>query len=131
MPPSRSSGFSRRERQIMDIVYGLGSATASEIHGRMADSPTLTTVRGLLRILVEKGHLQVRDDGVRYVYRPRTPRKEAGKSVLSHVIKTFFGGSPSSAMAAMLGSADLDLSSEELQRLSEMVRRATVQDRKT
>jgi len=130
MPPRRPSGFSRRERQIMDIVYKLGSATASEIHARMADPPTLTTARGLLRILVQKGHLQVRDDGVRYVYRPRMPRKEAGQSVLSHVIRTFFGGSPSSAMAAMLGSADLDLSSAELQRLSTMLRRARIQDRK-
>lgn len=123
------TGFSRRERQIMDIVYRLGSATAAEIHARMPDAPTYTTVRGLLRILVKKQHLLVRDDGVRFVYRPRTPRKDAGATTLAHVIRTFFDGSPANAMAAMLGSADLKLTPDDLQQLSEMVTRARVKDR--
>src|SRR5216117_462561 len=101
--PRPRAGFSRRERQIMDIVYRLGSATAADIHTRMPDPPTYTTVRGLLRILVRKGHLRVHSDGVRFVYQPRTPRKDAGKAFLAHVIRTFFDGSPASAMAAMLG----------------------------
>jgi BlaI family transcriptional regulator, penicillinase repressor len=124
------TGFSRRERQIMDIAYRLGSATAAEIHARMPDAPTYTTARGLLRILVKKGHLLVRDDGVRFVYRPRTPRNEAGASTLAHVIRTFFDGSPANAMAAMLGSADLKLSPSELKQLSDMVTRARAKDRK-
>ena len=84
-----TSGFSRRERQIMDIVYRLGSATAADIHARMPDPPTYTTVRGLLRILVTKNHLLVRNDGARFVYRTRTPRKDAGTTTLAHVIRTF------------------------------------------
>jgi predicted transcriptional regulator len=119
-----TAGFSRRERQIMDIVYRLGSATAADIHARMPDAPTYTTVRGLLRVLVKKGHLLVRNDGVRFVYRPRTPRKDAGATVLTHVIRTFFDGSAANAMAAMLGSADLKPTASELRRLSDMVQRA-------
>ena len=123
------AGFSRRERQIMDIVYGLGSATAADIHARMPDPPTYTTVRGLLRTLVQKQHLLVRDDGVRFVYRPRTPRKDAGATTLAHVVRTFFDGSAAKAMAAMLGSADVELSPEELRKLSEMVKRARAKER--
>ena|SRR5437867_1706644 len=123
-----TTGFSRRERQIMDIVYRLGSATAADIHARMPDPPTYTTVRGLLRILVKKGHLLVRNDGVRFVYRPRTPREDAGTSVLAHVIRTFFDGSAANAMAAMLGSSDLKLTASELQKLSNVVKRARAKD---
>jgi predicted transcriptional regulator len=119
--PSR---FSRRERQIMDIVYHLDSATAADVHRRMPDAPTYTTVRGLLRILVKKGHLTVSQDGPRFVYRPRTPRQDAGASVLAHVVHTFFSGSAASAMAAMLGSADVKVTPSELERLTRMVRRA-------
>src|SRR5262245_2926951 len=107
------SGFSRRERQIMDIVYQLGTVSAADVHSRMSDPPTYTTVRGLLRILVTKGHLLHRHDGVRLVYRARTPRQEAGASLLQHVIRTFFDGSPAKAMAAMLGTPDLRLGPEE------------------
>ena len=124
-----TSRLSRRERQIMDVVYALGQATAADVHSRMPDAPTYTTVRGLLRILVRKNHLLVRDDGVRFVYRPRTPRKDAGRSVLAHVIDTFFDGSPASAMAAILGSADLELPKAELARLSELVERARARER--
>jgi BlaI family penicillinase repressor len=123
------TGFSRRERQIMDIAYRLGSATAADIHALMPEPPTYTTVRGLLRILVKKGHLHVRDDGVRFVYRPRTPRKDAGASNLAHVVRTFFAGSAANAMAALLGSADLELSPSELQKLSDMVKRARAKER--
>src|SRR5687767_891355 len=101
----------------MDVVYRLESATAADIHAGMPDPPTYTTVRGLLRILVRKGHLSVRKDGVRFVYRPRVARGEAGSSVLAHVIQTFFGGSAADAMSAMLGSADLKLSRSELEKL--------------
>ena len=124
------TGFSRRERQIMDIAYRLGTATAADIHARMPDPPTYTTVRGLLRILVKKGHLLVRTEGVRFVYHPRTPRKDAGKSVLTHVIRTFFDGSAANAMAAMLGSADLNVTPAELEKLSSLVKRARAKDKR-
>ena len=124
MKTGATTGFSRRERQIMDIVYHLGSATAADIHSQMPDPPTYTTVRGLLRVLVKKGHLRARSDGVRFVYRPRTPRKDAGKSVLAHVIRTFFDGSTANAMAALLGSADLQVTPAELRKLSRLVTRA-------
>lgn len=124
-----TTGFSRRERQIMDVVYRLGSATAADIHARMPDPPTYTTVRGLLRVLVKKGHLLVRNDGVRFVYRPRTPRKDAGTTTLAHVVRTFFNGSAANAMAAMMGSADLKLSPSELQQLADLVKRARAEGR--
>ena len=123
-PTSTATGFSRRERQIMDIVYALGVATAAEVHARMTDAPTYTTVRGLLRVLVRKGHLRVRNDGVRFVYRPATPSKAAGASVLRHVLHTFFDDSPAKAVAAILDSSDLELTPAELERLSRMVREA-------
>jgi predicted transcriptional regulator len=116
--------FSRRERQLMDIVYRLGQATAAEIHRDLPDAPTYTAVRGLLRVLVEKGHLEVERDGQRYVYRPRTPRDAAGASLLTHVVETFFGGSPAKAMAALVGSPEMRLSPEELERLAAIVERA-------
>ncbi len=108
----------------MDIVYRLERATAAEIHEQIPDAPTYTTVRGLLRVLVTKGHLQVEKDGVRYVYRATTPRDAAGPRVLSDVIRTFFGGSAARAMAALVGSSELRLTEAELDRLSQVVEEA-------
>ena len=122
--PFQRSGFSRRERQIMDIVFRLGSATAAEIHSLLPDRPTYTTVRGLLRIMVQKEYLLVRSDGVRFVYRPSTARRDAGASSLAHVIRTFFDGSPAEAMTALLGAPDLELSADDLEQLSHVVQRA-------
>ena len=115
--------LSRRERQILEILYRLGSGTAADVTAQMTDAPTYTTVRGLLRILENKGHIRHEQDGVRYVYSPVWPKTSAGTSVLSHVIKTFFNGSPSDAMAALLGSSS-HVSDEELQRLTRLVERA-------
>jgi predicted transcriptional regulator len=115
---------SRRERQIMDIVYGLGEATAAEIHERLPDPPTYTAVRGLLRVLVDKGHLQVEPDGTRYLYKPVMAREAAGASLLSHVVQTFFGGSAAAAMAALVGSSETRLSAAELERLARVVEKA-------
>ncbi|MET0396739.1 MAG: BlaI/MecI/CopY family transcriptional regulator [Longimicrobiaceae bacterium] len=117
-------GLSRRERQIMDVVFRLGEATAADVHFRMPDPPTYTTVRGLLRVLVDKGHLEVRKEAVPYVYRPTTPRDAAGTTVLSHVVRTFFGGSAVRAMAALLGSSEIRLTQAELDRLSRIVAEA-------
>jgi predicted transcriptional regulator len=116
--------LSRRERQIMDVIYRQGRATAAEVHEALPDAPTYTTIRGLLRVLEEKGHVGHEEDGNRYVYSPATPRQEAGVSLLSHVVRTFFDGSPSKAMAALIGEAGAELPDADLARLEELVRRA-------
>ncbi len=116
--------LSRRERQIMDVVYRLGRATASEVHTGLPDAPTYTTVRGLLRVLEEKGHLRHEEHGRQYVYFPSTPKADAGTSQLTHVVRTFFGGSPAEAMAALLGSQRSGVSDEELERLTDLLERA-------
>jgi predicted transcriptional regulator len=124
MPLRSPPALSRRERQIMDVVYRLGRASAGDIHAALPDPPTYTSVRGLLRILVEKGHLRHEREGKRYMYLPSTPRPAAGAASLVHVVKTFFAGSPSDAMAALLGSTRERLSEAELARLADVVEQA-------
>lgn len=116
--------LSRRERQIMDVVYRLGTATAADIHTALPDAPTYTTVRGLLRVMLEKGLLHHAREGRRYVYAPSTPRPTAGASSISHVVKTFFAGSPADAVAALLGSERERISDAELARLAALVTKA-------
>ena len=108
----------------MDVVYARGKASAAEIHGALRDAPTYTTVRGLLRVLVHKGHLRHEQDGRRYVYLPSTSRAKAGASSIAHVVKTFFAGSPTDAMAALLGSERGRISDAELARLADLVAKA-------
>jgi BlaI family transcriptional regulator, penicillinase repressor len=115
--------LSRRERQILEVIYRLGRATASDVLEQLPDAPTYTTVRGLLRVLESKGQVRHEDDGGRYVYFPTVTKQNAAKSVLRNVVSTFFDGSPSQAMAALLGS-EKRISSEELDRLAELVERA-------
>jgi predicted transcriptional regulator len=115
--------LSKRERQIMDVVYWRGRATAAEVRAEMPDAPTYTTVRGLLRILEQKGHLEHEQEGTRFVYSPSLPRQRAGASILSHIVRTFFDGSAANAMAAMLGSIGRSVNPVELERLSELVKR--------
>jgi predicted transcriptional regulator len=118
-----SDPLSRRERQILDVIYHLGRATASEVLERMPDAPTYTTVRGLLRVLETKGHVRHEDEGGRYVYIPTLTKQRAAKSALKHVVQTFFDGSPSNAMAALLGS-ERKLGEDEINRLAELVENA-------
>src|SRR5439155_14497215 len=108
--------LSRRERQIMDIVYRRGRATAAEALAELPDPPTKTAVRTLLRILEDKGHLKHRQEGLAYVYVPSRPRAQAGRSALRNVLRTFFDGSLEKAVAAHLGDAAADLSAAELER---------------
>jgi len=122
MPPS--STLSRRERQIMDILYRLGSGTAADVKENLADAPSYSAVRALLRILEEKGHLKHAYDGPRYVYAPVVSRPVAQKSALRQIVKTFFDGSPSNAVAALLDMSASDLSQSELDMLGEMVEQA-------
>jgi len=113
--------LSRRERQIMEIVYELGRATAVEVRERMPDPPSYSAVRAMLRILEDKGHIIHEQDGPRYVFLPIVPREEASETALRRLVRTFFGGSPEGAMAALL---DLDgdrLDEDALQRLAEMI----------
>ena len=116
--------LSRRERQIMDVVYRLGEATAADVHAALEDAPTYTAVRGLLRVLVEKGHLRHERQGRRYVYRPALARATAGMRSIAHVVQTFFGGSPSDALAALLGSERNRISDDEFERLAALVAQA-------
>jgi BlaI family penicillinase repressor len=120
--------LSRRERQILDVIYHLGSATASEVLERMPDAPTYTTVRGLLRVLESKGHVRHEDDGGRYVYFPTMTKQRAARTALKRVVSTFFDGSPSAAMAELLGG-ERRLSEDEIERLAELVERARKEKR--
>jgi BlaI family penicillinase repressor len=115
--------LSRRERQILDVIYHLGRATASEVLERLGDAPTYTTVRGLLRVLESKGHVRHEEDGGRYVYFPTMNKQRAARTALTRVVSTFFDGSPSAAMAALLGT-ERKLSDDEIDRLAELVERA-------
>jgi predicted transcriptional regulator len=115
--------LSKREREIVEILYRAGRATAHEIAEQMPDAPTYTTVRGLLRILEQKGHIAHEEEGVRYVYFPRAPKKATGASMLSHVVRTFFDNSPSQAMAALLGSSK-KLTDDEVEQLAKLVKEA-------
>jgi predicted transcriptional regulator len=116
--------LSRRERQIMDVIYRKGQATAAEVLAELPDPPGKTAVRTLLRILEDKGHLKHRQEGLAYVYVPSRPRDQAGRSALRRVLQTFFEGSLEKAVAAHLGDSAADLSPEELQRLAELIRQA-------
>ena len=119
--PADLISVSRRERQILDVVYRRGSATAAEIHREIEDPPTYTTVRGLLRVLVGKGQLRIAKAAGRYVYSPVVPKEAAGETMISHVVRTFFGGSASQAMTALLGSTDIEFSEQDLRRLQELI----------
>jgi BlaI family transcriptional regulator, penicillinase repressor len=113
--------LSRRERQIMDIVYRRGEATAAQILGDMPDPPSYSAIRALLRILVEKKHLQHREDGPRYVYSPTVARQTARARALTQVVNTFFDGSALKAASALLGSSQRKLTKAELDELDTLI----------
>ena len=113
--------LSRRERQIMDIVYSRGEASATHVLDGMSDPPTRTAVRTMLRILEDKGHLKHRKEGREFVYRPTQPRSRAGRSALRRVLDTFYDGSLNSAVAAHLSDPRSDLTIEELRRLEALI----------
>lgn len=121
--------LSRRERQILDIVYARGEATAVQVVGDMSDPPSRTAVRTLLGILEDKGHLKHRKEGKAYVYRPRRPRAQAGQSALRRVLQTFFSGSLEQAVAAHLTDKNATLSPDELERMVELIRQARKEGR--
>lgn len=122
MPPATS--LSRRERQIMDILYRRGSATAAEIKNELPEPPSYSAVRAMLRILEEKGHLRHHSDGPRYIFTPVVSRPMAQKSALRQMIRTFFDGSATQAVAALLDMSARNLSDDELDQLSKLVEQA-------
>jgi len=123
MPHRQPPSLSRRERQIMDIIYQRGEATAGDIRAAMADPPSDSTVRTLLRVLKNKGHVQQRADGPRYVYSPTVPPHRAKRWALERLVATFFAGSAEAAMATLLDMHSTRLSRAELDRLGAMIRR--------
>jgi len=121
MAKSSNDPLSRRERQIMDVVYRTGHATAAEVQEALPDPPSYSAVRAMLRILEEKGHLKHEQDGPRYVFLPTVPREKARRSALRQLVTTFFEGSTAQAVAALLGEPDAKLSEEDLEKLSRLI----------
>ena len=124
MDQTSLSALSRRERQIMEIVYRQGSATAGEIHGGLADRPSYSTVRTLLRVLEGKGYVTHKSDGPRYVYSPCISTEMAKRSAIEQLLRTFFNNSAANAMAALLDMPSANLSETELKRLSRLIQQA-------
>jgi predicted transcriptional regulator len=116
--------LSRRERQVMDILFRRGEATAAEVMADLPDPPTYSSVRSILTILVEKAHVTHREEGLRYVYLPATNANRAREEALKHVIRTFFNGSTDQTIAAVLRMSDSKLSEAEIGRLEERIRKA-------
>ncbi|HXW04323.1 MAG TPA: BlaI/MecI/CopY family transcriptional regulator [Vicinamibacterales bacterium] len=126
MPQPPYASLSRRERQIMDILYRRGRATAAEVMQDLPGRPTSSTVRTQLRVLEEKGHVRHEEEGLRFVYMPSTSRHAAAKSALRHLLETFFDGSAEKVVAAVLGGDTARVSEPELDRIAELVDRARI-----
>ncbi len=118
------STLSRRERQIMDILYRLGKASAAEVREAMEDAPSYSAVRAMLRVLEEKRAIRHQEEGMKYVFSPVVGRDKAKKSAVKHMLETFFGGSPEAAVAALLDVSSTKLTREELERMSRLIDKA-------
>ena len=129
MSKTPAHALSRRERQIMDIVYARGEASAAAVHAGLPDPPSYSAVRALLAILVEKGHLKHRPQAGRYIYAPTRRRAQVGRSALRRVLDTFFEGSLEKAVAALLTGSDANLSAEELRRIGQLIEQARKEGR--
>src|SRR2546421_646161 len=117
-------GLSRRERQIMEILYQHGKASASDVRGAMEDAPSYSAVRAMLRILEEKGHVKHQAEGLKYVYVPVITRDKAKRSAVKHLMDTFFSDSPEQVVAALLDISAKRLTRPELDRMAEMIEKA-------
>ena len=129
MPKPSHQNLSRRERQIMDIIYQRGQATVAEVLEDLPDPPSYSAARALLRILEEKGHLKHKEQGNRYIYRPTVPRDQARRSALQRVVQTFFDGSTHQVVATLLDLSAPKLSDEDLDQLAELIERVREEDR--
>jgi len=121
--------LSRRERQIMDVVYAKGQASVADVHQAMEDRPSYSSVRTLMRILEEKGHLKHREEGLKYIYFPTRSRDQASRSATKRLLRTFFGGSAEQAVAALIEVSGPSLDDEALGRLSKLIERARKEGR--
>ena len=121
---STAGSLSRRERQIMDILYQRGKGSASEVREAMEAAPGYSAVRAMLRVLEEKGHVRHQAEGLKYVYVPVVARDKAKRSAVKHVMETFFNGSAEQIVAALLDVSSTRLTREELDRMSEMIEQA-------
>ena len=117
----KPNALSRRERQIMDILYKLERASVGQVLSKLADKPSYSTVRAQLRVLEEKGHVRHEEHGLRYVYVPAVPRDVARRSAIRHLVETFFDGSAEKVVAALLGGEVARISPEELDRLASLL----------
>ena len=124
MSKPRHATLARRERQIMDVLYRRGRATAAEVMEELPGDPSYSTVRTQLRVLEEKGHVRHEEQGLRYVYIPAVPLQSARKSALRHVIDTFFDGSAEKVIAALLGGEGARLSEKDLERIAQLAAKA-------
>ena len=118
------TGLSRRERQIMDVLYKRGRASAAEVREAMEDAPSYSAVRAMLRVLEEKGHVRHQAEGLKYIYVPSVDRDKAKRSAVKHVLDTFFSGSPDQVVAALLDVSTRRITREELDRMAEMIEKA-------
>jgi BlaI family penicillinase repressor len=121
---NRQQGLSRRERQIMDILYRSGKASAADVLNAMPDPPSYSAVRAMLRVLEEKGHVKHQEEGLKYVYAPVVARDKAKRSAVKHVMETFFNGSAEQIVAALLDVSSTRLTRDELDRMAEMIEKA-------
>lgn len=124
MSKQSHSNLSRRERQIMDILYRVNEASAVEVMGQLPKPPGYSAVRAMLSVLEHKGHIQHRKQGPRYVFRPVVPREQATKSAVKHLLNTFFDGSMEEAVAALISAKGSKLSDEELERITRLIEKA-------
>lgn len=125
----KTETLSRREREMMNIIFRNGKATATEVMEGMSDPPSYSAVRATLRVLEQKGHLKHQHDGTRYVYTPTVNMDKARKSALDQLLTTFFDGSAASVVATLLENSKDDMTAEELDRLSAMIRNARKEGR--
>ena len=125
----KHAALSRRERQIMDLLYQRGRSSASEIHQALPDPPSYSAVRAKLRVLEEKGHVRHEEESLRYVYLPTLAPDRARRSALRHVVDTFFNGSVEQVVAALVDRSALKVSSEELDRMSALIDKARMEGR--
>ena len=121
---SPAAGLSRRERQIMDILYQRGKSSVTEVREALPNAPSYSAVRAMLRILEEKGHVKHQEEGLKYVYLPKVARDKAKRSAVKHLLDTFFSDSPDQVVAALLDVSSARLTREELDRMAAMIEEA-------
>ena len=121
---AKKATLSRREREVMDVLYRLGEATVAEVMEELVDPPTYSAVRSTLRILEEKGHIAHREDGPRFVYAPAVGREKAQRAALDHLVDTFFEGSAEQVLVTLLRRSDLEMSESQIERLAKAIKTA-------